>query len=105
MQKNYAEMMPMAQEAPTPKADPVKTDKLREDILSALEQKGVMEKLKTDDEINEIMQLVDQLVEAMASGDQAAVQQNPLLPLIAGEEGQMAGPESAAPMPAPEGGM
>lgn len=96
MQKDYSQMMPTPAEAPMePKADPGKTDKLREDIIAALEKQGVMEKLTSEQEINEIMQLVDQLVEAMASGDQAAIQENPLLPLIAGQPEEMAGPEAA----------
>jgi hypothetical protein len=104
MQKDYSQMMPAPATAEAPMeatADPNKTDKLREDILAALEKQGVMEQLTTEEEINEIMQLVDQLVEAMASGDQAAIQENPLLPLIAGQPEGMAGPEAAAP----QGGM
>jgi hypothetical protein len=94
MNKNYADMAmaPAPEEATTPQADPAKTDQLREDIISALEKQGVMEKLTSEQEMNEIMQLVDQLVEAMINGDQAAMQQNPLLPLIAGEPEGMAGP-------------
>lgn len=105
MQQDFASMVPPTEGETNQKADPAKTDKLREDILNALEEKGVMESLTSEEEVNEIMQLVDQLVEAMVSGDQAAVQENPLLALIAGEPGQMAGPEAAAPMPAPEGEM
>jgi len=105
MQQDFASMVPQGKPKEKQQADPAKTDKLREDILNALEEKGVMEKLTTDQEVNEIMQLVDQLVEAMVSGDQAAMQENPLLALIAGQPGEMAGPEAAAPMPAPEGEM
>lgn len=97
MNNNYADMAqaPMPQE--TQQADPAKTDQLREDIIRALEQQGVMEKLQSEQEMNEILQLVDQLVEAMINGDQAAMQENPLLPLIAGQPAEMAGPEAAPP--------
>jgi hypothetical protein len=67
-------------------------DMMREQIVSELEKRGVFNQVKNDQDMDEIMALVDELVEAMAAGDQQAVMQNPLMELLGGaapQEGMM----------------
>lgn len=104
--KDYAGMMGAS---PTPKASPnpdeqmagggsvtgatQQVDMMREQIIAQLEQKGVFNQIQGDQEMQEIMALVDQLVEAMAAGDQQAVMQNPLMQLLGAQSPGQAAPQ------------
>lgn len=83
-------------------------DAMRQEIMSLLEQKGVFESASSETEKAELLALIDELVEAMQNGDQAAIQSSPIMQMLASEpsgEQQMA-PASQAPMGGgmPQGG-
>lgn len=75
-------------------------DNMRQRIMQMLEEAGIMQEVSSEEEQNEIMALVDQLVEDIIAGDQAAVEENPILELLASTvEGMAAEEEPQAPMP------
>ena len=80
-------MPPMGAEAEVPQENKMgdKGDRLRESIIQALQEKGVMDKLANEGEIQEVMAQVDQLAEAIVKGDKAAIKDNPVTVLLGGE--------------------
>ena len=79
-------------------------DVMREQIMGQLEQMGIFNAISNDQEMKEVLGLVEDLVQAMLTGDQNKMAQNPLMQILGAAGGQQA----AAPAPGPEmggGGM
>ena len=57
---------------------------IKQNILMTLEQKGVFEEISPKDKEN-LMLEVDKLVQAITAGDQNAIQQSPIMQLIAAQ--------------------
>lgn len=127
MAKDYSQMMPASMnpnEAMAGGGSPTKqmtqVDQMREQIMAELEAKGVFNAITNDAEMKEVLALVEELVQAMISGDRNKMAQNPLMQLLGGQPAQAqaqapqaaGGPAMQAPpmpggggMPGPQGGM
>lgn len=112
--KDYAKMMPASMNpneamagGGSPTAEMQQIDQMREQIMAELESKGVFNAVTNDAEMQEVLGLVEELVQAMMSGDRNAMAQNPLMQILGGEAAQGPAPaQAAAPAPAgPGGGM
>lgn len=111
--KDYASMMPASprpDEAMAGGGSPTgamqEVDMMREQIMMQLEQMGVFNAISSDQEMQEILALVEDLVQAMLSGDQEAMAQNPLMQILGAQQaapGPEAGMAGGGMMPGPEG--
>lgn len=108
--KDYAGMMPASMnpnEAMAGGGSPTgvmkNVDRVREAIMEELENRGLFNEVSNDAEMQEVLSLVENLVQALIKGDQQAVEQNPLTQVLAAQPVQ--GAQGAAPMPqGPQGG-
>lgn len=128
MAKDYSQMMPASMNpneamagGGSPTAQMTQIDQMREQIMQELENRGVFNAVTNDAEMKEVLGLVEELVQAMISGDRNKMAQNPLMQLLGGQPAQAqaatpapaaGGPAMQAPpmpggggMPGPEGGM
>jgi hypothetical protein len=108
MGKDYAKMMPASMNpneamagGGSPTAVMENVDMMREQVMAQLESVGVFNSVSNDAEMQEILALVEELVQAMISGDQNALAQNPLMQILGSAPQQQA---PAAPGPAMGGG-
>ena len=79
-------------------------DAIKQRIITMLEEMGAMEGLEAAEK-QEIMQLVDQLINDIEAGNFEAVEQNPVMQLLASAFEGAAGPEAGAGAPADMAGM
>lgn len=108
--KDYAKMMPASMNpneamagGGSPTAEMQQIDQMREQIMAELEAKGVFNAVTNDAEMQEVLGLVEELVQAMISGDRNAMAQNPLMQILGGQAAQGPAPAQAGEMPG--GGM
>lgn len=114
MGKDYAKMMPSSMDpneamagGGSPTGVMQNVDMLREQVMGQLETSGVFNAISNDAEMQEILALVEELVQAMISGDRNAMAQNPLMQILSSAPPQQGpqGPAAAGPAGPGGGGM
>lgn len=91
--KDFAGMMAGTPQASPSMAEPAaggvsptqtvaQADQIKEQLVAALEAKGVFNEATDQKQMQEIMQLVDQLVASIESNDREGILKNPILQLL-----------------------